>query len=63
MAAPATSTATPAPAPKGLVSNIQTTITSEGTVVEHAISSWHVNGWLLVGAIVVANVVGVFLHL
>ena len=55
--------ATPAPAPKGVVSNIQTTITSEGKVVEHLISSWHVNGWLLVGAIVVANVVGVFLHL
>lgn len=30
--------------------------------VEHSISSWHVNGWLLVGSIVLANVVGALFH-
>ena len=30
---------------------------------EVTISSWHVNGWLLVGAVVVSNILGVLFHI
>ena len=52
----------PAPAKGAIASTVQTTVLNDAGEVEHVINSWHVNGWLLLGAILVANLIGVFFH-
>lgn len=61
MATP-TPTAAPAAPKTALISKVNTFVMTETGAVEHAISSVHVNGWLLLAAGVGLNLIGVIFH-
>ena len=61
--AASTPAAVTAPIPKPPFGAIVTKVEQYAATGEHTVSSWHVNGWLLLGAIVVANVVGIAFHI
>ena len=46
-----------------VLTRIETDAEVAGRFVANVLSRWHVNGWLLVLAAVVANVVGIAFHI